>query len=107
MTNTRFQEIESTWNEFSRTPFPEEGKSFTSSNESDFTELDTYAAGCIAAFIHYSGRLDEQRRDCLKTCLDDLTITINELAAGPLKTYAERLHYLSKSVLEYIDQKVG
>lgn len=107
MANITIQTIESLWKEFGRTPFPEEGKSFTSSNERDFTEIDTYAAGCIATFVHLKGRLDEERYDCLKTCSSDLSIAINELDAGTLKNYAEQLQFLSKSVLEYLDQKTN
>ncbi|CAN5151664.1 hypothetical protein BH10CYA1_BH10CYA1_30540 [soil metagenome] len=106
MTNTTLQKIETIWNEFSRKPFPE-GASFKVADERDLRDIDTFAAGCISAFIHAAGQLDQQRYDCLKTCLQDLSIGIKDLDAGPLKTYAEQLHLLSKLVLEYLDKKSG
>lgn len=107
MTNTSLQKIESIWNEFRTTPFPESVGSSTLLDELDFEQIDTFAAGCICTFIHSAGRLDQPRYDCLKTCLKDLTLVIKDLDDGHLKTRAEQLQFLSKLVLEYLDRKAG
>ena len=107
MTNTSFQKIESDWNEFRRTPFPENGDAFPGANDRDLAEIDTFAAGCISTFIHTSGQLDQQRYDCLKTCLAELDNGIQDIDAGKLKTYVEQLQFISKSVLEFVDLKAN
>lgn len=104
MTNTRLQKIESIWNELRSKPFPEGGyDSFT--DERDFVELDTFAAGCISTFISSAGKLDQQRYDILKSCSEELSTGIRKLDAGPLKTYAEQLELVSQLVLDYLDGK--
>ncbi|MBA3992519.1 MAG: hypothetical protein C0469_03260 [Cyanobacteria bacterium DS2.3.42] len=107
MTNTRLEKIESTWNEFLKEPFPEDGASVNIAGDQELGYIDSTAAGCISTFIQASGRLDKQRYDCLKTCLKDLSIGIKNLDAGPVKLRVEQLHLLSKLVLEYVDASGG
>lgn len=103
MANISFQTIESLWNELSKTPLPENWESFAAADYNDLAIIDTFAAGCISTFIGTRGRLDRQHYECLKTCIESLSIGIETLDAGPLKTYAEQLHFLSKSVLDYAE----
>jgi len=93
-------EIQSMWNAWKTQSFPAEysGKDVAGIC---VTSLDSFAAGCIDAFIFRKGRLDERRISVLEECKHDLEIVVNALDGGA-KTYFNNLLLLSTRVLQLV-----
>lgn len=96
-----YEEIRDLWEEFARTPFPAEGE--FEFGDIDLHLVDTFAAGCISTFVG-ARRLDQDRRNILRTCRDDLEQVLPQLS-GDAKTYFEALTRLSNAVLQILTEK--
>lgn len=90
------------WNEWKARPFPSE-YSDTVVAGICVTSLDTFAAGCIDAFISNNGRLDEHRTSVLEQCKVDLEAVVSCLD-GTAKNYFNDLLILAKRVLQLAGQ---
>ena len=90
-------DIEEAWNEFQSEPFPE-GCAGLEIEGIELTSLDTFAAGCIDAFIASRVRLDPDRLTVLSRCSEELGIVVKNLD-GEARSYFERLRLLTAKVL--------
>ena len=90
-------DIEEAWDEFQSEPFPE-GCAGLEVEGIELASLDTFAAGCVDAFVAGGGRLDPGRLSALRRCSDELGIVVQKLD-GEAKVYFERLRSLAGKVL--------
>ena len=92
----RFEEIKQKWNEFYEAPFPKEAYGL---DELDLVSLDSFSAGCISVYVGNGGKLDGERRDCLRRCVNDLEQALHKLD-GETHVYFDSLLSLSNTVLD-------
>jgi hypothetical protein len=90
-------DLEEAWSEFQSEPFPEDCAGLEVGGI-DLASLDTFAAGCIDAYVTGGGRLDPGRLDVLRRCSEDLGIVVKKLDGGA-KAYFVRLRLLADKVL--------
>jgi hypothetical protein len=90
--------IRKLWQEHYAAEFPV-GNSGEQIDGEDLISLDSYASGCISAFLDFSGTLDMARLNCLIRCRDDLDKVLPKLD-GEAKKYYSRLRLLSQLVLQ-------
>ena len=97
-------EIERLWADILSQPFPD---GYTCERVSadlnvDLAELDTFAAGCIVAFISSQGRLDAERISVLRRCVEELKILkgLTDENDPKQKGYVIQLLVISEKVLE-------
>lgn len=90
-----FEEIELKWIEFYETPFPREAYEL---DGLDWVSIDSFSAGCISVYVGNRGKLDGERRDCLRKCVSDLEQALPKLN-GETRVYFDKLLSLSNIVL--------
>jgi hypothetical protein len=85
------------WDEYQSMAFPDDyaGKDI---NDICVTSLDTFAAGCISAYVG-DGRLDKKRIEVLRSCLDDLDTIIPALDERP-KVYFSALKEICVEIVK-------
>jgi hypothetical protein len=94
-------EIEEAWDEFQSVPFPE-GCVGLEVEGVELASLDTFAAGCIEAFVAGGGRLDPDRLSVLRQCSGELGLVVEKLD-GEARSYFERLRLLTGQVLASVE----
>jgi hypothetical protein len=86
------------WDEHRRAPFPSRLRG-EEIEGIDMVMLDADIAGCVDAWLGSRGRLDEQRRRWLQSCLDDLGRVLAALDDPEERAYYERLDILGTLAL--------
>jgi hypothetical protein len=79
--SNELKRIRKLWDEYQKQPFPE-GYAGKDVNDICVTSLDSFAAGCISAYVG-NGKLDKKRINILKSCLDELDSILPELNEYP------------------------
>lgn len=100
-----FNEIEEQWNRWTKIPFPTSASDMEP-NGNDLVSLDTFSAGCIDTFVRNRGKLDRDRINVLRSCVDELESSFGELT-GDVKTYFAELLDISRKVLTSSDSNAG
>ena len=90
-------DIEEAWYEFRSEPFPESCAGLEVEGI-ELASVDTFAAGCIDAFVAGGGRLDPDRLAILRRCSEELGIVVRNLD-GEARSYFERLRLVTFKVL--------
>ena len=90
-------DVEKIWRDFEAKPFPA-GYAGVEVKGIELASLDTFAAGCIDAFVRNRGRLDLGRVSILKQCVSELGVVVKNLD-GEAKDYFEQLRLLAERVL--------
>ena len=90
-------DIEEAWGEFQSGPFPE-GCDGLEVQRIELASLDTFAAGCINAFVAGGSRLDSDLLTALRGCSEEPGIVVRN-PGGEARSYFERLRLLTSNVL--------
>jgi len=90
-------EIERLWNDYMAMGFPK-GAAVEEIDGIDLVETDTFAAGCISAFLGNKGTLDTDRVNVLRKCVSDLERLLPGLN-GEVSSYFGHLYQVGCLVL--------
>jgi hypothetical protein len=94
-------EIEELWEVFLQKPYP---NSLTGEEIDgvELTQIDTFAAGCIQAFIANKNTLDSDRQKVLQDCMSDIDKVFDKLGDEGKEYFSQlyKLGYLVQQELE-------
>jgi hypothetical protein len=90
-------DLEASWRTFEQRPFPRDCANAEIEGV-ELTDLDTFTAGCVSAFIANGGRLDAERVRVLTRCCECFEKVVPQLT-GEAREYFGQLRDLSRLVL--------
>jgi len=96
---TATSEVQLLWDAHRRAPFPPElaGEEIAGV---DLVMLDADIAGCVSTWLRDRGRLDEERRRSLASCLQDVERVLPLLEHQEAHAYYERLRRLTQLIVD-------